>query len=60
MGDKVSLASLAAMKARGEKIVGMVVWDTHMAKMLIASVSKLRRWVIRLDIIYGARRTRLK
>ena len=34
MGDKVSLASLAAMKARGEKIVGMVVWDTHMAKIV--------------------------
>ena len=34
MGDKVSLASLAAMKAKGEKIVGMVVWDTHMAKIV--------------------------
>jgi 3-methyl-2-oxobutanoate hydroxymethyltransferase len=34
MGDKVSLTSLAAMKAKGEKIVGMVVWDTHMAAII--------------------------
>ncbi len=34
MSDKVSLASLAAMKDRGEKIVGMVVWDTHMAAIV--------------------------
>jgi 3-methyl-2-oxobutanoate hydroxymethyltransferase len=34
MGDKVSLTSLAAMKAKGEKIVAMVVWDTHMAAIV--------------------------
>ncbi|NBW04551.1 MAG: 3-methyl-2-oxobutanoate hydroxymethyltransferase [Alphaproteobacteria bacterium] len=34
MDDKVSLTSLAAMKAKGEKIVGMVVWDTHMAAIV--------------------------
>lgn len=30
-GDKVTVAALQAMKAAGEKIVGVVAWDTHIA-----------------------------
>ena len=31
MTGRTTLAGLKAMKRAGEKIVGIVVWDTHMA-----------------------------
>ena len=60
MANKVTIAALQQMKRDGEKIVGVVAWDTPMATLADLPASIWFRSAIPSALICGAIATRCK